>query len=87
MLACATTPRLQLFPESRSDAAAALKISINALKRLCRKHGIERWPYRKLQSLDNLAAACRASKKSEREVQVGACALQSTAAAPACKRA
>uniref|UniRef100_A0A7S0RE48 RWP-RK domain-containing protein n=1 Tax=Chlamydomonas leiostraca TaxID=1034604 RepID=A0A7S0RE48_9CHLO len=48
------------FTLPRARAAHALSMSINCLKRLCRKRGIDRWPYRKLVSLDNLAAALRA---------------------------
>jgi len=40
------------FP--RDKAAKYLNVSVNLLKRICRDNHIERWPYRKLQSLDHL---------------------------------
>jgi hypothetical protein len=42
----------QVFVLPRAQAAHSLKISTNCLKRLCRKQGIERWPYRKIVSLE-----------------------------------
>ncbi len=43
-----------MFHLSSADAAGELGISINHLKRTCRRIGIDRWPYRKLESLKTL---------------------------------
>mmetsp|Transcript_36522 Transcript_36522/g.85287 ORF Transcript_36522/g.85287 Transcript_36522/m.85287 type:complete len:297 (-) Transcript_36522:427-1317(-) len=40
----------QLFDLPLKDAAALLGISMTALKKACRKIGVERWPYRKVQT-------------------------------------
>mmetsp|Transcript_10274 Transcript_10274/g.26611 ORF Transcript_10274/g.26611 Transcript_10274/m.26611 type:complete len:292 (-) Transcript_10274:468-1343(-) len=40
----------QLFDLPLKDAAALLGISMTALKKACRKIGVERWPYRKVQA-------------------------------------
>mmetsp|Transcript_315 Transcript_315/g.793 ORF Transcript_315/g.793 Transcript_315/m.793 type:complete len:521 (-) Transcript_315:583-2145(-) len=45
----------KVFALPRAKAAQLLDMSVNCLKRLCRKRGIERWPHRKLLSLDRLA--------------------------------
>lgn len=39
------------------DAAKCLGVSVTVLKRNCRRHGVSRWPYRKIKSLDNMIAA------------------------------
>lgn len=40
-----------LFEYKLTDAAKRLGISVSTLKRVCRKLGIPRWPYRKISSL------------------------------------
>lgn len=59
---------MQLFPLPRSQAAAHLQMSDNCLKRLCRKFGISRWPYRKLASLDALAQTLKSDGGKDCEV-------------------
>ncbi|KAL9657558.1 hypothetical protein ABK040_000985 [Willaertia magna] len=41
----------QLFDIKLEDACDTIGISTTSMKKLCRKFGIPRWPYRKLQSL------------------------------------
>lgn len=36
------------------EAAKKLGVGLTVLKRICRKFGVPRWPYRKLKSLDRL---------------------------------
>jgi len=36
-----------IFPLSQPDAAARLGVSITSLKKVCRKIGIDRWPFRR----------------------------------------
>ncbi|KAF5831783.1 hypothetical protein DUNSADRAFT_12594 [Dunaliella salina] len=45
---------MQTYCFPRDKAAKYLNVSVNLLKRICRDNRIERWPYRKLQSLDHL---------------------------------
>nr|GMD68539.1 protein RKD1-like [Ipomoea batatas] len=45
-----------LFHLPASQAAKELNVSEDKLTRMCKKLGVKRWPYRKLQSLDNLLA-------------------------------
>jgi len=59
----------KVFVLPRAQAANCLKISTNCLKRLCRKQGIDRWPYRKIVSLENLAESCRKDARKDREQQ------------------
>ena len=42
------------FHLTAEQAAKELNIGSTALKRYCRKAGFNRWPYRKLSSLDSL---------------------------------
>lgn len=44
-----------------NTAARELGVCVTALKKQCRKHGVQRWPHRKLKSLDKL------KEKLERE--------------------
>lgn len=37
-----------------NSAASKLGVCVTALKKQCRKHGVQRWPHRKLKSLDKL---------------------------------
>lgn len=43
----------QFFEGPLKDAAVKLKMSLSLLKKLCREHGFERWPYRKIAYLRN----------------------------------
>lgn len=54
-----------LFDMPSKAAARVLGISNNHLKRCCRKVGIDRWPYRKIQSLKNLIGRTDSSLKRE----------------------
>ncbi|XP_031106263.1 protein RKD4-like [Ipomoea triloba] len=44
----------KFFHLPAAQAARELNVSEDKLKRMCTKLGIKRWPYRKLQSMDNL---------------------------------
>lgn len=44
----------KFFHLPAAQAARELNVSDDKLKRMCTKLGIKRWPYRKLQSMDNL---------------------------------
>jgi len=37
-----------LFDRPQPEAAKALKISLTTLKQVCRRHGLHRWPYRRV---------------------------------------
>eukprot|EP00656_Telonema_subtile_P041783 TRINITY_DN4707_c0_g1_i1.p2 TRINITY_DN4707_c0_g1~~TRINITY_DN4707_c0_g1_i1.p2 ORF type:complete len:115 (+),score=24.98 TRINITY_DN4707_c0_g1_i1:143-487(+) len=52
-----------LFSLPVAEAAKRLGVGLTLFKVICRKNGIQRWPYRKLQSLQN--------KLTELEVQTG----------------
>jgi hypothetical protein len=40
-----------------NEAAASLGMCATVLKKMCRKNGVERWPYRKFKSLDSMIEA------------------------------
>ena len=40
-----------------NDVSSELGICATLLKKICRKHGIKRWPHRKIKSLDNMIEA------------------------------
>ena len=42
------------FGMPSEEAARRLGVGLTVLKRICRKFGVPRWPYRKLKSLDRL---------------------------------
>ena len=48
------TPTHQFFHLPSAEAADKLGMSNNHLKRMCRRLGLERWPYRKVASLESL---------------------------------
>ena len=50
----ATSSPSQYFKVSIQTAAKQLGVGLTILKKRCREMGIERWPYRKIKSLDNL---------------------------------
>ncbi|KAL5205758.1 hypothetical protein ABZP36_033967 [Zizania latifolia] len=61
------TAKLQLsdiapyFDLPIAEAASKLDICATALKGICRKHGVSRWPYRKVRSIDRQIAELRKS--------------------------
>jgi len=48
-----------VFHRPISDAAQELGLGVTMLKKQCRTHGIQRWPYRKLSSLAKLIASVK----------------------------
>ena len=50
----------ELFPLSMLAASERLGIGKTLFKKLCRKLGVGKWPYRKIQSIDKLIAKVRA---------------------------
>lgn len=59
-----------LFDLPSKAAARAIGISNNHLKRCCRKIGIDRWPYRKIQSLKNLLDRADAGLKEDINAEI-----------------
>jgi len=43
----------QYFHLTIAEAGKALNLSGTSLKKICRKHGLERWPHRKVKSVNN----------------------------------
>lgn len=56
----------KLFHLPQSEAAKELNICCTALKKRCRKLGIQRWPYRSLQSIDKMISNIESSPRTER---------------------
>eukprot|EP00741_Cyanophora_paradoxa_P025678 tig00000388_g24781.t2 len=52
-----------LFHLPINEASKRLGICVTLLKKLCRRHGLSRWPYRKLKSLEriNVTTTARSS--------------------------
>mmetsp|Transcript_38331 Transcript_38331/g.82413 ORF Transcript_38331/g.82413 Transcript_38331/m.82413 type:complete len:423 (+) Transcript_38331:51-1319(+) len=50
-----------------SEVAKELGVCATVLKKLCRKHGIPRWPHRKIKSLNKLIAALEETKTETEE--------------------
>lgn len=50
----------QVFHLPISQAAEKLGMGATAVKKICRRHGIARWPFRKLDSLVKIASAASA---------------------------
>eukprot|EP00903_Cladosiphon_okamuranus_P005462 g5447.t1 len=46
----------EYFNFSLRQAADAMNISVTSLKRLCRRHGVKRWPHRQLSGLNRAVA-------------------------------
>lgn len=57
-----------------NEAAKLLKICPTVLKKICRKHGLRRWPHRKLQSIERAIekyqALIAAAKKEQTPSQI-----------------
>ena len=53
-----------------SKAAAALNIGVTVLKKYCRWYSIERWPYRKIRSVDKLMQQMQKLETDEVVAQV-----------------
>ena len=53
----------QYFHMPMHQAAEHLNISLTGIKRKCREVGIQRWPYRKLISLQKLINDCQVRNK------------------------
>jgi len=49
-------------------AAAQLGFGVTALKKCCRQLGIQRWPYRKLESMQKIASLAQADAGLSRRV-------------------
>lgn len=49
----------QFFHFPINEAAKQLKICPTVLKKICRRHGLRRWPHRKLQSIDRTLGKLR----------------------------
>ena len=50
--------------------AAALGVCTTVLKKVCRRHGIRRWPQRKLQSLNKLINNLHAMQNNDRALRL-----------------
>ena len=59
MLLIAIPRMLQVFHLKSHDAAKQLGVAQNALKRVCKRLGVMRWPQRKLASLYHLFEAAQ----------------------------
>ena len=59
MLLIAIPRMLQVFHLKSHDAAKQLGVAQNALKRVCKRLGVVRWPQRKLASLYHLFQAAQ----------------------------
>lgn len=46
----------------------ALSISVTTLKRLCRRHGVKRWPHRQLSGLNRAVAHLEAKQEASATV-------------------
>ena len=52
-----------LFPYSINKASKRLNICTTIMKKICRKHGINRWPYRKYKAINSLLEKCKNADK------------------------
>lgn len=57
----------QYFHLPISEVAKELGVCATVLKKLCRKHGIPRWPYRKIKSLNKLITSLEETKTDNEE--------------------
>ena len=68
----------QYFHISINEAADALGMCMSAIKKICRRHGISRWPHRKLASVNKTVAMLQ-SKINTAEDDASRAALRSEA--------
>mmetsp|Transcript_1082 Transcript_1082/g.3368 ORF Transcript_1082/g.3368 Transcript_1082/m.3368 type:complete len:794 (-) Transcript_1082:114-2495(-) len=68
----------QYFHISINEAAEALGMCMSAIKKICRRHGISRWPHRKLASVNKTVAMLQ-SKINTAEDDASRAALRSEA--------
>jgi len=68
----------QFFHISINEAADALGMCMSAIKKICRRHGISRWPHRKLASVNKTVAMLQ-SKINTAEDDASRAALRSEA--------
>ena len=68
----------QYFHISINEAADALGMCMSAIKKICRRHGISRWPHRKLASVNKTVAMLQ-SKINTAEDDTSRAALRSEA--------
>mmetsp|Transcript_28233 Transcript_28233/g.44040 ORF Transcript_28233/g.44040 Transcript_28233/m.44040 type:complete len:594 (-) Transcript_28233:188-1969(-) len=68
----------QYFHISINDAAEALGMCMSAIKKICRRHGISRWPHRKLASVNKTVAMLQ-SKINTADDDASRAALRSEA--------
>ena len=52
------------------DVAKKLGICLTSLKKICRQHGIVRWPYRRLKMIDRVRKIAAVSGGRMREVRL-----------------
>ncbi|KAK9289415.1 hypothetical protein L1049_007570 [Liquidambar formosana] len=52
---------VQYFHLPIEDAAKQLNICLTVVKKICRKHGLNRWPYRKIKSIEKKLTMLRVS--------------------------
>lgn len=56
---CARAEFTLVFPRKQ-----ALSISVTTLKRLCRRHGVKRWPHRQLSGLNRAVSHLEAKQQA-----------------------
>merc|ERR1719355_266886 len=59
----------QYFHLPINDAASAIGVCATVLKKICRKNGIDRWPHRKIKSLETMIEALEQHLPSHPELQ------------------
>jgi hypothetical protein len=72
------------FNMPSEEAAHKLGVGLTCLKRICRKHGVSRWPYRKLKSLDRLI--CHVEVGNNTAVCASSQPVRDRQRIPACRR-
>jgi len=59
------------FDKPAQEAAAAMRVGLTVFKRLCRKFGVPRWPYRARKSLSKLIDTMEVGMVGSGSSQVG----------------